>query len=68
MTMGSSPLRQGEVIRARSMRIIPTIAKLHAHILSPFEERLDTPSQLYSFVTSAYGFHGHKTHRPTSST
>ena len=58
--MGSSPLRQVEVIRARSMRLILTVAKLHAHILSPFEERLDTPSQLYSVVTSAHTFHGHK--------
>jgi hypothetical protein len=68
MTMGSSPLRQGKVIRARSMCLILTIARLRAHILSPFEEKLDTSTQLYPVVTSAHGFHGHKTHRLTSST
>ena len=67
MTKGSSPLRQGKVIFARNRLLIRTIVKLHAHILNLFEETLDTPSQLYSFVISARGFHGHNTHMLTSS-
>lgn len=66
--MGSSPLRKGEGIPARSRRLLRTIAKLRAHILSPFEEMLDTSSRLHSFVTTAHGFHGQDTHRLTSST
>jgi hypothetical protein len=66
--MGSSPLRQSEVIPVRSRRLLRTTAILHAHIVSPFEEKLNTSSRLHSFVTSAHGFHRHGTHRLTSST
>jgi hypothetical protein len=55
-------------VYTRKERLLRTIAKLHAHIVSSFEEKLNTCSRLHSFVTSAHGFHGHGTHKLTSST